>query len=538
VAIAAILAGIGLGDHLYWDDEANTALFARNLIEHGELTGWDGVNLAGYRQGAELDENLINVYMPRLQYYVAAAGFLLFGETTVGGRLPFVIAGLLGIVALAFLARNLLGDRLSSHLPALLVAVSPAYLLYIRNCRYYALGALLVIVLLGAFAGTLESRRQQIRDYLLAIAATALLFATNYFNAVCALAALPLFFALRTHRTRQHLHLLGAIYATGALAGAWVYLAMSPFGSEVLREDTAPAVERFFTLLWWNLRDLGTFEFFPVLLTPVLFAPFYSQRLRGTRPLALKGLALAGMMTVMVVVTVWFTPQPVSGSVIADMRYLVPLIPLGAIVSAVALVILWRLWRLLAVAAAAVLIFSNVLHLGFLGGFNAFLEPKGAQCTLCRYVIETIEDHETTTEALVAHLEQLPAGTEVLIVPTFMAYPPMYYLPELHYCCQLKQEHALREDLRAELPGYVFWEQATPSVGLINSQPPGTTSGPLTIAGHQLGFFRIVGRIPVQSKDTSRPEIPWHAFSQQEIDAWKHHDYLVVDIWQDERGSR
>jgi len=48
VALALSLACLGLSNHAFWDDEAGTALFARNLLKTGELTAWDGVNLNGY----------------------------------------------------------------------------------------------------------------------------------------------------------------------------------------------------------------------------------------------------------------------------------------------------------------------------------------------------------------------------------------------------------------------------------------------------------------------------------------------------------
>src|SRR5664279_5571225 len=94
VAVAGVLACYGLNNNVFWDDEANTALFGRNILSTGKLTAWDGTNVIGFRQGAELDSQLVNVYMPPVQYYVAALGFKLLGFTTLGGRVPFLLAGL------------------------------------------------------------------------------------------------------------------------------------------------------------------------------------------------------------------------------------------------------------------------------------------------------------------------------------------------------------------------------------------------------------------------------------------------------------
>ena len=118
LACALLLGAWGLTNHAFWDDEAGTALFARNLLATGELTAWDGVNLIGYRQGMQLDENLQNPYAPPLQYYIAAAGFILFGETTFGGRILFLIAGILTLPALMIWARRHFDGRVPVWLPA------------------------------------------------------------------------------------------------------------------------------------------------------------------------------------------------------------------------------------------------------------------------------------------------------------------------------------------------------------------------------------------------------------------------------------
>ena len=58
IAVAGVLAFTGITANKFWDDEANTAIFAQNLLDTGQLSAWNGTNLIGYRDGAELDENL------------------------------------------------------------------------------------------------------------------------------------------------------------------------------------------------------------------------------------------------------------------------------------------------------------------------------------------------------------------------------------------------------------------------------------------------------------------------------------------------
>ena len=135
IAVAGVLALTGITANKLWDDEANTAIFAQNLLETGQLSAWNGTNLIGYRDGAELDENLVNVFMPPLQYWLAAVGITFFGGDELGLRVLFVLSGLLCMIALALFARGMLGDRFPWYLPLWLTALSPAFLLNIRNCR-------------------------------------------------------------------------------------------------------------------------------------------------------------------------------------------------------------------------------------------------------------------------------------------------------------------------------------------------------------------------------------------------------------------
>ncbi len=177
---ALFLSFIGITNHTFWDDEANTALFGRNLLATGELTAFDGVNVAGYREGAELDENLRNTYMPSLQYYMTAAAFALLGQGTFAGRILFVVSGLLALAAMALWVRWHLAGRIPAWLPVCIASIMPAWLLYMRQCRYYALGALFTFVLLAAWARAGSSRRADGWAILAGVAATVALWWTSY----------------------------------------------------------------------------------------------------------------------------------------------------------------------------------------------------------------------------------------------------------------------------------------------------------------------------------------------------------------------
>ncbi|MCP4676349.1 MAG: hypothetical protein GY854_12720 [Deltaproteobacteria bacterium] len=534
IAVGACLAFLGLTNHLFWDDEANTAIFGRNLLEYGKLFAWDGRNLIGFRTGAELNDNLENTYMPPLQYYVAAAGIFIFGESTFGARVLFVVAGLASIFFLALLMRRLKGSHLAWKISPFVLAVSPAYLLYIRNCRYYALAALFFVAMLAAWSSELQTKRQKVESYTIALASAVLLPLSHYLIAAAALASLPLFFALKQFRTRRHVALLGAIYGISLIVGIWLITVVDPFGSPVSRIDPTPPLERFFTLWWWHLRDLGTFEFVPVTLIVVLVLPFVIPKLADQRPLAARGGLLAAILVLTCLITALLSPQPVPRAPVADMRHLVPLIALGAGITGIILVILLKLWRPLAPIVAALVLLTNIPHLGFLGKSSGFLPPKPVGCTLCDYVLEGITDYETSTEKLVSSLKKIPKDSVVLIYPPFMAYSPMFYLPELRFCCQLDADKEIHPSLEAELPDYLYWEKARVDIAFISSKPPPVREGPLDITyrdkNYKMGQFRVLEYMDIFRDDRSRPEIPWHSFSDKELKNAPHRGFFVADI--------
>src|SRR3989344_4117838 len=68
--------------HELWGDEAETALFGRNILKYGMPKGWDGTNIMGINNAVVLDRNLINHTSPWAQYYMVAASFAVFGESS------------------------------------------------------------------------------------------------------------------------------------------------------------------------------------------------------------------------------------------------------------------------------------------------------------------------------------------------------------------------------------------------------------------------------------------------------------------------
>src|SRR5207244_5779204 len=95
--IGAGLIFINVGSGYLWADEGDTAVLGRNITKFGLPKAWDGATFMDSDFGARVNDHLVMVSSPWLQYYAAAASFLLFGQNTLAARLPFALAGWLTI---------------------------------------------------------------------------------------------------------------------------------------------------------------------------------------------------------------------------------------------------------------------------------------------------------------------------------------------------------------------------------------------------------------------------------------------------------
>jgi hypothetical protein len=503
---AVFLGSWGFTNHVFWDDEASTALFARNFLTTGELTAWDGVNLVGYRPGVQLDERLQNPFAPPLQYYIAAAGFFFFGETTFGGRILFFISGILVLPMLMIWTQRHFDERVPIWLPSLIVALSPAYLLFIRQCRYFAPAMLFTIVLLAAWSWTGTTIRARCAGLAVGALSTAGLWYTNYLNAASALAMLPVLLLDGRYRTRQKGIFLGVIFAVSWGCGIHIYLTRSPSLAHFAPTDAVTGITRIAALFVRHMVGLGSFEFFPILILAVLLVPISAKRFQRLRPFARQGWVVFLAMVAAILATALFSPQPVSSTTNADMRYVTPLIVVGGSVTGVCLVILWGFSRPLACVVAALAVMTNASTLAW----NVWpLIPLGS--TLLTYIAEGALHYQTGTDALVQAVAALPGRSRLLILSDHMTYGPMFYVPGQSFGWQLTEKKTLQSGLRERLPDYLFVERAQPDFIITGPVLP-----EVLIAYFRQKFakgtYRFRGYIKEDMRDFSRQEIPWHSF--------------------------
>ena len=143
-----------LGHPLLWQDEGETAMFGRRILDYGfpKVHGPEGVVYGMSIPLAVGTDPERDAYRGSLwgQYYVAAIGVAWseasddLNEKTARVRFPFVLAGLVGLASLLWAFRKELRARSGTALPSaavfmLLLCFSTSLQLHLREARYYGL---------------------------------------------------------------------------------------------------------------------------------------------------------------------------------------------------------------------------------------------------------------------------------------------------------------------------------------------------------------------------------------------------------------
>ena len=176
-ALAALLLLWGLGHSYLWQDEAATAVLAQRMLRYGRPLAYDGVNLitidhfaaenedsAGQRAAdpqaavrfyvnrGDFKKDTTWKWQPWGQFVVAAASLKLLGATTVAARLPFALAGILTVLVLYRFAFKYFQDSRLALLAAVFLIFNAYWILHSRQCRYYALSSLFLMLTLASYA--------------------------------------------------------------------------------------------------------------------------------------------------------------------------------------------------------------------------------------------------------------------------------------------------------------------------------------------------------------------------------------------------
>lgn len=248
-AIGAALLFTNLGSGYLWADEGDTAVLASSIVKSGLPRAWDGVTFMDSDFGARVNSQLVMVSSPWLQYYLAGASFLLFGENTFAARFPFAFAGWLTVGLIYLLVWRVTDDRRAGLCASILAISSVQFLLFCRQSRYYALAMLFTCLLIDSFLRLRSAQRAAIFGI-----AAVLLFHTHPIGivAVIALGALTLIDPQFQPQKRWYWLTLPAVMA---LTVPWFALARTGYSENAV---LVPTIRDFFIRLLQYLIECAS----------------------------------------------------------------------------------------------------------------------------------------------------------------------------------------------------------------------------------------------------------------------------------------
>ncbi len=420
---AAVLILTNLGNSYFWRDEAHTALLGKTILTHGVPKGTDGFNsYSGDTSGSRSDMNEKGTWVltPWLPYYLVAPFTKLSPEGTEWAlRLPFAIFGIMTVPLLYFLTRRFFNERVAGIAAVFLVFYVP-FLLYSRQCRYYALAMFFSTWLLMAYDKYLKKEKYAAAHFFLA---QLCLFHSQYMIWVvvgAAIGAHILFFS----REKDRFLFLGVICVLINLP--WISL----FRQKAMGDIGITGAATFFKLLPKYFAGVNN-DLVPFALPAFFFLFKYLIKTEGA----------AAAERDRVYLLLFLLPVNIFMASITSgyfFRYFVGIIPAAIALNAFMVDSICRRNKIAGGVIAACLIFTNILAVPMKVPMDKFWAEKLEEPSLKKilrfsfldYLYEITHKYEGPDQGIVKILrEKAKDGQTVLMADGDI--PVKYYLPKL-----------------------------------------------------------------------------------------------------------
>lgn len=509
--VSAVMLFANLGHYALWDDEAMVGLVAQGVLRTGDTSAALGNNIVAYREGMLLID-LKDRSTPPLATYITAASFALFGVNTWAARMPFAVAGFATVGLLLFWA-----GRVFRSLPLLAVFCmglvgNVSFHLYARQCRYYSIAMLLTVVIAWLYLNWTGGDRPLITFGL----AFGSLFAAHYTTAMAVAACVCVDYVVwRRHERPLPLRgflLVGvpALTLSVPVAAIW-----NPLRTAFGQYAVANTIAQKFLLWLWQWRDMSQCE---MLGGTVLLVAMVLVLLRRD-PWIMRGLAALLIFVTTMTIT---SPQLVTQTSVADIRYLVGGIPLCV---ALASGTIWQSVGRRAIPAlilAAIAFGTNILN----GG--PFLWC-GTRSTLLAFAGELMRPIDEPYRPAAQWLrDNAPASSTVWVLPDYCTYPLMFHSPTQRYAWQLQAA----EGQFAGLDAINFKGRVPPDFLVLFGPVRGQLTG-LLREWRAAGLdYRPVAELPHFWKDLYRPELFWRSFTSVVPSSSRYESVYVLQLQQ------
>lgn len=540
---AVYLCLVNLDYAALWHDEAVVAFVGKNLLEQGDIVGWDGRNLVDGNNGHALTEELRDV-APPLQYVLTAAGFAVFGVNETGARVMHAVAGILALgVFYLILRRHLPASPRLTFFIFLFAAWSAQLLLWFRQARYYSVTVLCMMAGIYFYERYWQTRRP------LDLAALTLVATLAFFNhyavgtaTMLSLAAMHVLFRARETSGREWMAFAGCGSIVGAAGLAYLtFIGLiggdrDPVAS-FLPEDHGEyhgILPLPLFRIWFAFRDVFRADWisWPVFLwfAGTLWL-VHSRRNRNNRPAGNSSrvgqaqrrksahrvnyppLPVAAVSTLILIGTLFalfsalFSPQPVWDAEYLDLRYYVPALPLLLAMKGLFAEWVYRYSKLAGGAVVAVLLLTNAGTYPF----NPVLPWSGERILgfhPFQFISEIRRPYRdalrTVSDYLLEHAER---DDLVYVTNSFDSEALAVRVGHLVLFCGILNDdtplpRATVETLRTSL----YVDECTPDWIVVSGRVSNT------YREHLSPLYDLVAQPDVHYYPTQRPNIFWHSF--------------------------
>ena len=536
--VAAYLCLVNLNYAALWYDEAVVALLGKNLVEQGDIVGWDGRNLVGGPKGRALNEELRDV-SPPLQHVLTAAGFAVLGFNDTGARIIHALAGILALGVFYLILRRHLSDspRLAFFI-FLFAAWSAQFLMWVRQARYYSVTVLCMMAGLYLYERYWQTRRP------LDLAALTLVATLAFFNhyavgaaTMLSLAALHLLFRARETSRREWLAFAGCGSIVGALGLAYLIFIGLIGGDRdptqsFLSTDVGEyhgTMPLFLFRIWFCFRDvfLADWISWPVCLWFVGTLLLVHGRHNRNKPAgrafkrnqaqsgrespspipvaAVSKLILTGALFALF--SALLSVQPVWTAVFVDLRYYVPALPLLLAMKGLFAEWVCRYSKLAGGAIVAVLLLTNVgtypFHPVILHSWE-----RNVGFTLFQFIGEIHRPYPDATRVVSDYLLEHAEQDDLVYAQTFYESETLTVRvgPLVLFCGLLDDDSTLPRATVERLRPSLYVDECTPDwivvFGKLSDEYP-----------ERIGsLYDLVAQPDVYYYPTQRPNIFWHSF--------------------------
>ena len=163
-------------------DEPDTISIAASLKRSFIPEAWDGKNFS------PIEPHIFTVrgnhyvwsWHPWFQHYIAYIGILLFGRTSPLVRIPFALFGSATVAMVYLVGMKIFNNKLTSILIATHLMLLLPFFLYMRQVRYYSIGAFLSLCVFLLALELIKSSKMSKKYIFITALTLLLLFLTNY----------------------------------------------------------------------------------------------------------------------------------------------------------------------------------------------------------------------------------------------------------------------------------------------------------------------------------------------------------------------